>query len=93
MNAIDIVKALASLPAYERTNLIKAHEAASEFHAALESWLIQDRDIEDYLNHYGEDGDKLLDDMRDMRADAFKSADAAMQHVPVKWLAALGITP
>lgn len=86
MTAHAALKLLAAIPKQDRDAMARAHEAAGDFHCAMAGAL----DAEAELETCHED-DRA--DWQRQYQSALGAAAVAMQRVPVKWLAILGVEP
>lgn len=96
MNATTTVQTmLAAMPkASDREALIKAHEAAHEFHEAMADALVNEREIEDTKRiAIGSkvDWSDIIEEHEKAYAAALGLAAGALQAMPVKWAAVLAI--
>lgn len=79
---------LAAIPRADREALQKAHDAAAEFHAAMSRAVIAEIELDEIK------GDDVHEDRGYWEAEyqsALGAAAVAMQKMPGKWLAVLGL--
>lgn len=89
-----VQKMLAAIPRTDRDALIKAHEAAAGFHAAMANAIQLEADIEEEkFVCASEDDVAFIKGLEERYTALLGNAAAAMRKVPVKWLAILGIAP
>lgn len=91
--AATITTMLGAMPKVSnRDALIKAHEAAHEFHEAMADALVNERDIEDTKRialGSNVDWSDIIEEHEKAYAEALGRAAVALQAMPVKWAAIL----